>query len=174
MNMFVGSAAAIANSIPFAANAKDLMPPRIAPDGSDASPELRAAGIELADANDRLKETNEDFLRVWNLNGKWEREHPRPGSPRAHKKWLRRWHAYAASIGYDAAFDAHTEAREAFERAQDKVALLKARDMQELALKGCMSFVYEDIRQSHLRHVRPHIGQSVALELAFMSCRAAA
>jgi hypothetical protein len=173
--MFVGSAAAAANSIPFAdSRAKPLMPPKLALHGSNASPELRAAAVALDDANERLKATGAEFKRVWDLNGKWEAEHPRPGGHRAHKKFVHRHNKYLCEIDYDAVFVAHAEARDAFKKAQTTVALLRARDINELALKGCMSFVYEDTRQSHLRHVDARIGQSVALELAFMAYRQAA
>jgi hypothetical protein len=38
-----------------------------------------------------------------------------------------------------------------------------------LALKACAVCVYEDMRESHLRHITPAISVTVAIDLAKMS-----
>jgi hypothetical protein len=172
MNAFIGGAALAGVKIasPLSeAQADILKTPKLAMDGSQASPELRDAVRKLDDANEVLKVTSADFQRVWKLNGDWEVKNPRPSAPRAHRKWLRRHDKFFDEIGYDAAFEAHTKAREAFSAAQLVVAQVKVRDLPELALKACMLFVYEDTREKHLRHVKQMIAVSVAIDLAVMS-----
>jgi hypothetical protein len=49
------------------------------------------------------------------------------------------------------------------------LAQVKVGDLAELCLKACMIYVFEDVRQPHLRQVDPVISVSVAMDLASMA-----
>ena len=86
----------------------------------------RAACRDLDAANEKMKATSEDFRKVWKLTGEWQRKNPQPGSHRAHKKYSRRYDKFMEEINYDAIFDAHQQARDAFKAAQLAFAKVKA------------------------------------------------
>jgi len=126
MNYFVGAAAASATGIPVDALASiPQSVPKLALDGSQCGPELRAAYCVLDAANDVLKGTSESFSRVWKLHGEWEKANRPPQNRRAYKKWSRRYDSHLEEIDYDAIFDAHTKARNEFKKAQIALAKVK-------------------------------------------------
>lgn len=172
MNAFIGGAALAGVKIasPLSeAQADILKTPKLAMDGSQASPELKDAVQKLGDANEVLKVTSADFQRIWKLANDWQIKNHPPRIPRAFRKYARRHDKFLDGIGFDTVFEVHTKAREAFEAAQLAVAQVKVRDLPELALKACTIFLYEDIREKHLRHIKPAIAVSVAIDLAKMS-----
>lgn len=74
-------------------------------------------------------------------------------------------------IDYDPIFEAHTKARKAFKEAQISLAKVKVRDFAELCLNACLIYVFEDVRQPHLRHVEPVISVGVTMDLAAMATK---
>lgn len=171
MNVFVGAAAASVASMPLEALGSPLPAsvPKLAFDGSQCGDAMREAYYKLDEANEALKLTAADFQRVWKACGEWQKANPQPGAHRAHKKYCRRYDKHMDEINYDAVFDAHQKARDAFKAAQLALANVKVRDLAELCLKACMIYVFEDVRQPHLRHVDPVISVSVAMDLAAMA-----
>lgn len=149
-----------------------LRRPVLTMDGSAASDELRSAFRELEDAHETLKTVWAEYRRVVNLTREWEREHPFSGggSNRAYRKWERRRSKYFEEIGWGSVGQAYYTARAEFEAAKIEAAHVKVRDIDELALKACGVFKYEDPREGqHLRNITPAIAVSVAIDLARMS-----
>jgi hypothetical protein len=168
----VSAAAAVQAPDPILkAVAPSLRRPMLRMDGSGASDELRSAFRTLDDAHEVLKTTWAEVRRVVDLAQDWEREHPYSGggSNRAYRKWDRRRRKYFDELNYHAVCRARHEAEEDFRGAQLAVAEVKVRDLDELAAKACAVYVYEDMREVHLRRITPAISVSVAIDLARMS-----
>ena len=142
-------------------------------DGAGASDELRSAFRALDDAHEALKTTWAELRRVGDLMREWDRKHPlnpySGGSNRAYRKWDRRRNKYADEMNHDAVYQAYDEAKENFKAAQLAAAQVRVRDLDELALKACAVYVYEDMHEGHLRYITPAISVSVAIDLAKMS-----
>ena len=141
-------------------------------DGSAASDELRSAFRELEDAHETLKTAWIEYRRVVDLTREWEREHPFSGggSNRAFRKWDRRYRKYLDEMNWGPVGRVYHEARADFEEAKIVAARVKVCDIDELALKACGVYVYEDVREGeHLRGITPAIAISVAVDLARMS-----
>jgi hypothetical protein len=153
--------------------APSLRRPVLAMDGCGASDELRAAFRTLGDAHEVLKTTWAELRRVGDLMREWDRQHPlypsSGGSNRAYRKWDRRRNKYADEMNQDAVYQAYDEAWENFKAAQLAAAGVKVRDLDELAHKACAVYVYEDMREEHLRRITPAISISVAVDLVRMS-----
>ncbi|MCK1682161.1 hypothetical protein IVA87_22765 [Bradyrhizobium sp. 147] len=149
-----------------------LRRPMLAMDGLTASDELRSAFRELEDAHKTLKTAWVEYRRVVDLLREWEREHPFSGggSNRAFRKWERRYRKYLDEMNWGPVGKVYHEARRDFEEAKIAAARVKVRDIDELALKACGVYVYEDVREGeHLRGIPPAIAISVAVDLARMS-----
>jgi hypothetical protein len=149
-----------------------LRRPVLTMDGSGASDELRSAFRTLDDAHEVLKTAWAEYRRVVDLTRDWEREHPSSaggGSNRVFRKWDRRRSKYFDEINYNAVCRAYHVAAEDFKDAQLAAAGVKVRDLDELALKACAVYAYEDMREGHLRRITPVISVSVAVDLARMS-----
>src|ERR1700738_3285710 len=135
-------------------------------DAANASPALRAATIALDEAHGRLKEANAAVSADDATVTGWRELNPKPTGRRAVKNWERRYRDYRHSITMDSRH-ASMDAEDAFRTAQMAVAKIDARDMDELALKACLSGVYDAVR---LRDGRSAvIGFSVALNLVSLT-----
>ncbi|WP_194393888.1 hypothetical protein [Bradyrhizobium sp. CCBAU 51765] len=171
-----GSAAAAgltSNPILEAVTGAPLQAPTLTLDSSLASDELRSACRKVDDTHETLKAAWTEYQRVQELGRDWNRQHPAPdGSRRAYRKWERRWCKHRDEVNFDGAQAAYFEARTDFEKAKVAVALVDARDLNELALKAAVAYVYEDPRERHLRNLTPTIAASVAVGLAIMVARA--
>jgi hypothetical protein len=131
-------------------------------DPAKASPALRAAVIALDDAHERLKEANAAVSADDATVTRWRELNPKPTGRRAVKNWARRYRDYRDSITMDS-WHASMDAEDAFRTAQGAVAKIDARDMGELALKACLSTVYDPVKLAGGRSAV--IGFSVALNL---------
>jgi hypothetical protein len=156
--------------------ATDAIPPRLRRpvltlDGSGAGDELRSAFRVLDDAHEALKTAWAEYRRVADLARDWERQHPYSGggSNRAYRKRERHRSRYSNEINWRPVSQAYYEAREDFEEAKRDAALVKVRDLNELALKAAAVYAYEDTREGHLRSITPVISVSVAIDLAKMA-----
>jgi hypothetical protein len=153
-----GAALALATIQPAPAAAAPASPL----DPANASPALRAAAIALDEAHGRLKEARAAFDAADKLPGEWRRSNPKPADRRAIKKWGRREREYRHSAVMGT-WRALTDAEDDFRDAQMAVAKIDARDMGELALKACLSGVYDAVHLSGGNAAL--IGYSVALNL---------
>jgi hypothetical protein len=132
-------------------------------DPSKASPTLRAATRALGDAHDRIKEAKAAFDAADRLPGEWRKLNPAPtGRRRAMKRWNRRESEYRYSVTMGP-WQTLLSAEDDFKAAQTAVAKIKARDMSELALKACLSSVYDCVRTTDRNPAV--IGFSVSLDL---------
>jgi hypothetical protein len=139
-------------------------------DWSLASDELQSAFRAMGSAHDTLKTAWAEYQKAEGLVRDWEQQHPSPGgNGRAYRKWERRWCKQVADIGYADADSAYMDARADFKRAKVEVALVKVRDLNELALKAAAVYAFEDIREEHLRDITPTIALSVAVALGLMA-----
>lgn len=132
---------------------------------SDARPELRDAARALDQAHERLKVAktrfNADDLKL----SDWRENNPEPLSKRGRKRWARRWREYQdATEGQS--WRSQLEAERDFRAAQEAVAEIRPRDMRELALKACLSSVYDPVPLAGHLSGAAVIGFSVALDLA--------
>jgi hypothetical protein len=109
------------------------------------------------------KPTSATFVAADAKAGKWPELNPKPTDRRAVKRWERRYRDYRHSVAMDS-WRASVDAEDAFRDAQMAVAKIDARDMNELALKACLSGVYDAARLRSGRNVAV-IGYSVALNL---------
>jgi hypothetical protein len=88
---------------------------------------------------------------------------PRPtAGRRAIKKWYRRAIDYRHSVSMES-WHKQLDAEKTFKTAQMAVAKIDAKDMGELALKACLSGVYDTVRLAGSQSAV--IGFSVALGL---------
>ena len=140
--------------------------PASALDAANASPGLRAAAIALDEAHGRLKEARAAFDASDKLPEEWRRLNPKPTDRRAIKKWNRRENEYRYSVTMTP-WQAITAAEDDFREAQMAVAKIDARDMGELALKACLSGVYDAVHLSYPNAAV--IGFSVALNLVSLT-----
>ena len=136
--------------------------PTDALDPANASPALCAATRALGDAHDRLKQARSTFDAADLLPGEWRRLNPEPTGRRAIKRWNRREREYRYSVTMPP-WEALLSAERDFQAAQTAVANIKARDMSELALKACLSSVYDCVRTTDRNPAV--IGFSVSLDL---------
>jgi hypothetical protein len=123
--------------------------------------------LAMDDAHERLKEARAAFDAADLLPEAWRRANPEPTGCRALKRWERREHEYRYSVTMPQWQEVIAAERE-FSAAQMAVAKIDARDMGELALKACLSGVYDRV---HL--ARGHsavIGFSVALNFVGLRC----
>jgi hypothetical protein len=137
--------------------------PALALDPANASPALRAATIALDEAHGRLKEARGTFDAADKLPEEWQRLNPEPTGRRAIKRWNRREREYRYSVTMPP-WEAVLTAEDDFRAAQMAVAKIDARDMSELALKACLSGVYDSVHTSWPNNPAV-IGFSVALNL---------
>jgi hypothetical protein len=135
-------------------------------DAANASPALRAAVRALGDAHDRLKEARATFDAADRLPEEWRGSNPRPADRRAIKRWNRREREYRYSVTMPP-WQAVIAAEDDFREAKMAVAKIDARDMGELALKACLSAVFDAV---HLTYPNAaEIGFSVALNLVSLT-----
>ena len=154
-----GAALALATVPPRPANAATASP--LGP--ADASPALLAAARALDDADERLKQVKAAFKAVDAKADEWRELNPRPiTGKRALKRWHRRITDYLDSIE-EVTWEDNAAAEKDFRAAQVAVAEIDARDMRELAVKACLSGVYDRVSLSG--HQSAVIGFSVALNL---------
>ncbi|MEH2569668.1 twin-arginine translocation signal domain-containing protein [Bradyrhizobium sp. AZCC 2289] len=159
---FLTNAAAVAAGGAVMALATIQPAPASPLDPANASPALRAAAIALDDAHSRLKEARAAFDAADRLPEEWRRLNPKPTGSRAIKRWNRRERENRHSLTMGL-WRAVIGAEDDFREAQMAVAMVAARDMDELALKACMSGVYDTV---HLYCGRASpIGFSVAFDL---------
>jgi hypothetical protein len=152
-----GTVLALATIPPAAATA-----PASALDPTKASPALREAANALADADEVLKAAKARFTADDAKVSEWEIANPEPKGKRAIKKWRRKWLENRDAVCEDS-WQAQLEAEDRFRDAQMAVAKIKPRDMDELALKGCLSGVYDPVRLACGSNAV--IGYSVAWDL---------
>jgi hypothetical protein len=143
--------------------------PASALDAANASPALRAATIALDEAHGRMKEARAAFDAADKLPEEWQRLNPEPTGRRAIKRWNRREREYRYSVTMPP-WEAVLTAEDDFREAKIAVAKIDARDMGELALKACLSGVYDAV---HLTYPNAAvIGFSVALNLISLTVHA--
>jgi hypothetical protein len=139
-------------------------------DPANASPALRAAARALDDAHERLKAAEARFVAADAKVYDWANDNPEPEKGRARKRWVRKWNAYRDETSRPI-WEAQLDAERDFVAAQTAVAKIDSRDMGELALKACISAIYDKVRlgggQSAI------IGYSVSLDLMRLTMRAA-
>ena len=139
-------------------------------DASKASPALRAAVRALDDAHERLKAAKARFVTDDLKVAEWRANNPAPLKGRARKRWVRKWREYQdATEG--PSWQAQLEAEDNFRDAQMAVAKIEPRDINELALKACLSGVFDPVRLACGSSAV--IGFSVALNLVRLQTAAA-
>jgi hypothetical protein len=136
-------------------------------DASKASPALRAAARALDEANDSLKAAKAKFTADDAKVSEWCTNNPEPLNGRALKKWRRKWHAYRDAAEIHESWAAQLKAEDDFRAAQMAVAKIKPRDMDELALKACISAIYDKVYLG--RGTEAIVGFSVALDLVSLT-----
>jgi hypothetical protein len=114
------------------------------------------------DAHDRLKQARSTFDAADLLPGEWRRLNPEPTGRRAIKRWNRREREYRYSVTMPP-WQAVLAAEDDYRGALMAVAMIKPRDMGELALKARLSSVYDRVYLSYPNGAP--IGFSVALDL---------
>jgi hypothetical protein len=141
--------------------------PVIAIDPANISPSLRASAIALGDAHDRLEAAKARFDAGDRRVAVWYDANPEPTGKRARKRWARRWREnHDAVVGQSWA--AQLEAEKRFRDALIAVAVIKSRDMNDLAIKACLSGVYDKVHLSSWPSSAA-IGYSVALDLVALT-----
>ncbi len=104
---FLALAASVAAGSPVLIGAATIAAPAIANPGvlRAKAIDVKGARLELLDAiwaleeaHDALKDAAAEFKAVWDLWGQWEKKNPRPGSPRAYRKWERRQDRYQEDL----------------------------------------------------------------------------
>jgi hypothetical protein len=135
-------------------------------DASKASPALRAAARALDEAHERLKAAKARFAADDLKVAEWQANNPAPLKGRAHKRWVRKWREYRDAVA-GGGWAAQIEAEEDFRAALMVVAKIKPRDMDELALKACISAIYDKVYLG--RGTEAIIGYSVALDLVSLT-----
>src|SRR5262249_49476136 len=75
-------------------------------DIKSARPELRDAIWVLESAYEAAMEAGKAHLVAFDLYCEWEKKNPRPGAPRAYRKWERRSDRYSEEIAIDRAHEA--------------------------------------------------------------------
>ena len=125
-------------------------------------PALAAPAGALDEAHERLKAAKARFDADDAKLLAWEDNNPEPRGKRAHKLWVRRWKENRGDTVRES-WAAQLEAEKHFRTAQMAVAKIDARDMGELALKACLSGVYDKVRLAGGQSAV--IGFSVALNL---------
>jgi hypothetical protein len=144
--------------------------PASALDPANASPALRAAARALDDAHERLEAAKGRFVAADAKVSDWVNDNPEPEKGRARKRWVRKWNEYRDETAYPA-WEAQIEAESDFCAAQTAVAKIDSRDMGELALKACISAVYDKVRLAGGQSAI--IGYSVSLDLMRLTMQAA-
>jgi hypothetical protein len=122
----------------------------------------------LDEAHEILKEARAAFDAADRLPEEWRRLNPKPTGRRAIKNWNRREGEYRHSAVMEK-WQAVIGAEDDFRDAQMALAKIDARDMGELALKACLSGVYDSVHMSY-----PNagvIGFSVALNLVSLTAQ---
>jgi hypothetical protein len=132
-----------------------------------ASPALRDAARALDEANYSLEFAKARFIAFDAKVSEWCTNNPEPLNGRARKRWVRKWHAYRDAAGVHDSWAAQLDAEDDFRVAQMAVAKIRPRDMHELALKACISGVYDKVHLSYGSNAV--IGYSVALDLVSLT-----
>jgi hypothetical protein len=135
-------------------------------DASKASPALRAAVRALDEAHERLKAAKAQFVADDLKVAEWQANNPTPLKGRAHKRWVRKWREYRDATAGEG-WRGQVEAEDDFRSALMVVAKIKPRDMDELALKACISAIYDKVYLG--RGTEAIIGYSVALDLVSLT-----
>jgi hypothetical protein len=138
-------------------------------DASLASDELRSAFGKAHDAYEALKSAWAEYQRVNELMDQWHKRNPEPVVRRAIGKYERRWRKYHEAVNYYGLWGAYQDAREDFETAKMVVAGVKPRDLNELVFKATAVWIFEDMREEHLRAMNLSIALSVAVDLTVMA-----
>jgi hypothetical protein len=154
-----GTALALATVTPMPAAAA----PKGVPDGSLASPALRAAVRALADANDRLALAKVQFEEADRKMEAWTEANPEPDGKRQLKRWCRRWREVKDATLGDS-WDAQLEAEKDFRTCQMAVAKVTPRDEDDLMLKAAAAAIYDKVKHASYGDVAI-ISYSVVLNL---------
>lgn len=143
----------------------------IAIDPANISPSLRAAGAALHDAHDWLEAAKARFDADDRRVAVWYDANPEPTGKRARKRWARRWREnHDVVVGQSWA--EQLEAEKHFRDALIAVAVIRPRDMKDLAIKACLSSVYDKVHLSWPNSAT--IGYSVAFDLVALTSTVAA
>jgi hypothetical protein len=145
-----------------------LAAPAVTLDPANASPALRVATIALGAAHDRLEAAKARFDADDRKVAAWAEGNPKPSGKRAVKRWARRWNEYRDAVEGES-WAQQCDAEEHFRGALMAVAMIDSRDMGELALKACLSSVYDGVRLSWSSGAP--IGFSVAIDLLALTLR---
>jgi hypothetical protein len=147
---FLAQAAAVAAggtvlAVAAVAPARAEPAPKPAPDGSKASPALKAAVQTLDDAHEALKiakaASNADDAKV----EAWQVANPKPTSKRGIKRWNRKLVAYQYEVTEDS-WEAMLVAEGQFRKAQYNVAKIQPADVNELLLMAAVAAIYDKVR----------------------------
>lgn len=127
------------------APAPAIAAPRPTPDGSKASPALKAAVQALDESHEALKvakaAADADDRKV----EAWQAANPTPTSKRGIKRWNRKLSAYQYEVTQDS-WEAMIVAEGRFRAAQYNVAKIHPADVNELLLMAAVAGVYDKVR----------------------------
>jgi hypothetical protein len=141
--------------------------------GIDAArDELKHAFRNFEIAHDGLKRAAEEYQRVEDLWAAWMDANPAPDYES--RRWSVSADEYARNIKWNVVVEAHRDAVTTYRTAQEALALVKAANPHELALKAAGSLAFEpsaliEKPQPHLNGETQIVGWSVAWDMTLLA-----